>query len=257
MEQGSPTPAGQTQFGSRSTEHDPSGESALDTASEIRWTRMQHLKLLLLFTIVSIVLGTTIFFTLPHRSWLVGEDNVVENLSVLFYGLAFFVAVFRWTKSRQDNHQVGWLPGVAALGMVGALEELSYGQRIFELGVPRIAGVEFDALHDFANIAYEMLKDSYATNVALTATVSAGCVGLLGYFAMRYGSRTISIVKGSQPLLILTFLALLIVTAVVIDLEIIKFKLHVLKLYEEIFEMNAAFAVFLLSLVVNKSVQEK
>lgn len=256
MKQNSPTPIRRNQSGSMSTEPPSSCESAPEPASAIPWTRMRHLKLLAFSTLFSSVLGTTIFYTLPYRRWLHGEDNVVENLSVLFFTLAFLVATIRWIKSRQSNHRLGWLPGVAAMGAVGALEELSYGQRVFEYSVPTIAGADFDALHDFANIAYGILKENFATNLALIALVSAGCVGLFAWCAVRYGRRIIAEVKGSEPLLILTFLVLLITTAVVIDLEIVKFKLHLLRAYEEIFEMNAAFGAFLLSLVVTNSAIE-
>jgi hypothetical protein len=216
---------------------------------------MRLLRLLAFFTVVTTVLGTTIVLVFPHRAWLLKEDKIVENLSVIFYGLAFFIAILRWAKCWQSKRRSGWLPGVAALGIFGALEELSYGQRIVEYSAPRLAGVEVDALHDFANVAFELLKQVYATNATLVATVSAGCVGLFGYAAVRYGSSTISVVRGSQPLLILTFLAFLIAAAVFIDLEIVK--IAFLRIYEEIFEMNAAFAAFLLSLVVNNSVLEK
>ena len=255
MEQGSPSSTPQPQFDSRLSEHVETDKSAPKTASTIPWRRMRHFRLLAFFTLVTTVLGTTIVLVFPRLSWLLKEDKIVESLSVFFYGLAFFVAILRWSKCWQSKHRSGWLPGVAALGVIGALEELSYGQRVLEYSAPIIAGVEIDALHDFANVAFELLKQGYATNAALMATISAGCVGLLGYGAVRYGSRTISIVKGSQPLLILTFLAFLIATAALIDLEIVKFAF--LRIYEEIFEMNAAFAAFLLSLVVNNSVLEK
>lgn len=257
MAHGSPVSTGPTQVRSRSAIDVSRRESAPETASAFPWRRMQHLKLLVLFTIVSTMLGTTLFYLFPGLPWLFGEDKAIENLSVLFYVLAFIVATFRCTTSWQSDDRLGWLPGVAALGAVGALEELSYGQRVFEFSVYTVGGVELDAAHDFANIAYEALKHGYAANAALTITVSAGFVVLLGYFVVRYASRTISIVKGSQPLLILSFLVFLLAAAVLIDLEIVRYRLNFLRVFEEIFELNAALAVFLLSLVVNNSVREE
>lgn len=238
--QSSPEPAG----------HVSSNESALESASAMPWTRMRYLKLLVIFTVVSTALGTIIFIALPYRRWLLREDNVVENLSVFFYLLATLVATFRLIKRQRTDQRPGWLLGVAAIGIIGALEELSYGHRLLGYSVPSVAGVELDALHDFASIALRIIETNYATNVLPIAIFCCVCAGLFLWSVARYRRRVIAALQSSQPMAILTCLALLIAAASLIDLEILKIKYLPLRVYEEIFEMNAAFAAFLLSLVV-------
>lgn len=39
---------------------------------------------------------------------------------------------------------------VAGLALIGALDEISFGERLFGLTMPRVAGYKIDGLHDFA-----------------------------------------------------------------------------------------------------------
>lgn len=219
---------------------------------------MWYLKLLVIFTVVCVVLGMIIIFTLPdYRSFFV-EDGLVENLSVLFYVLAFLIAIFRWITIRRDKRRPGWLPGVAALGLMGALEELSYGQRVFEFSVPKVAGIRFDTLHDIVDITLQLVKKSIGSNATFIIVVGAAFAGLLTWLSVRYGRTILARVRQSQPLLILCCLIILIGVAQLMDLVVDLGLMHLGRfgIFEEVFEMNAAFAILLLSLLVAEPVSQ-
>ena len=70
--------------------------------------------------------------------WLNDEDNLVENLEFLFYFIAFPVALYigiRFFKTR--NNLLGFFYSALALALFFvAMEEISWGQRIFSLATP-------------------------------------------------------------------------------------------------------------------------
>jgi hypothetical protein len=106
---------------------------------------------------------------------LVGEDYLVENLQSCVYFLAFAVALFagfRFFRTRQNP--IGLLYLVLAFGLFFiAMEEISWGQRIFNIATPTFIAEhnyqEEISLHNFGRRPY----------INLVYTV----VGFIGAFA--------------------------------------------------------------------------
>ena len=101
--------------------------------------------------------GLAYVFLSELRATLVLEDGPIENLSLLFYllgasvaALGLFSRVYRFR---------GMLI-LAALCLIGVLEEISYGQRLFpSLNFPTLpSGMTFDALHDAARIVVKQFE---------------------------------------------------------------------------------------------------
>ena len=218
-------------------------------AANLGLRNMQYVKLLLAFTILTVTLATVVFYAFPVRVWLVGEDNLVENLSVAFYVLAFLAIVYRLAVDGYAFPERLCLASVGMLAILGALEELSYGQRLTEFAVPVVAGVEFDALHDIAQVALNILSEGIRTGSVATILWLAGAVILLAWCVARFGRTYLLTARKSEPLLIFSIFVALIAVAIFIDLEVITYKLHLLRVYEEVFEMAAAFAVLMMALV--------
>ena len=100
---------------------------------------------------------TYLFFP-ELREVLVLEDALIENLSLGFYLLGALITALGLL-SRAYRFRGMLL--LAALCLIGILEEISYGQRLFpSLTFPTLpSGMTFDALHDSARIVVKALEE--------------------------------------------------------------------------------------------------
>ncbi len=127
------------------------------------------------------VCGAAYLFFPELRAKLVLEDGLIENLSVSFYLLG--TGLLLVGRSSRTRHFRGMLV-LAALCFVGALEELSYGQRLFPgLQFPTLpSGMTFDALHDLDRIVvkqFERLGVPWYVGFLLSAFILLGLAAWL------------------------------------------------------------------------------
>ena len=111
-----------------------------------------------------------------HTKMLFSEDHIGENLQVLFYFLSFAAALFigiRFVKAR--NNLFGSLYLVLAFTFfVVAMEEISWGQRIFDVATPSY----FEENNFQQELNIHNLGETY-NHLTLAYTV----VGFVGAFA--------------------------------------------------------------------------
>ncbi len=138
---------------------------------------------------------------------------------------------------------------VGALGLLGFLDEMSFGERVIEFSAPRLYGVEIDAAHDLFRVAYRLLTDfRYYHPVLAYLAAGAGAV-VLAMLAYRYRSRLLRAASNayrSPPCVIALLFVILVFLALVADLHILRSQLPIM--LEEVFEMNAAVALLLFCL---------
>ena len=133
---------------------------------------------------------------------------------------------------------------LSAIGLLGFLEELSFGERLFNLSMPRIGPAKIDSLHDFFYVGHKgiikLMNDSAAAASLFFASM---CLFLLA-LGLRYRARLLRAtftVRKHPPYLLAIFFIVLAFTALVIDLHI--FCYDFLFMIEEMFELNAALAL--------------
>ena len=111
----------------------------------------------------------------PLRAPLLREDQGVENITVVFLVAAFLVACVAIAKRGLANLPRGYAV-IGLVGLVAALEELSYGQRFFpNLKFPELSnGATFDALHDtnrVVSLAFDRAGIPWEITLPLVAIV--------------------------------------------------------------------------------------
>src|SRR3990172_817979 len=166
-----------------------------------------------------------------YRRYLREEDSLVENLSAAFFVFSCFLALLI-LKKRKDHKKLLIL--ISGLALLGFLDELSFGERIFGLSMPRIGGVKIDAAHDLFDLAHrELGKFPY-----LVAGI--GAISAIAFF--KYWSRAVTAMLGTprhpHHFLIL-FFGIQILAALLID----TLEYRPLFVLEELLEMNAAIAL--------------
>jgi hypothetical protein len=104
---------------------------------------------------ITTLIAVGVFIWVPeYRDYLIAEDSLVENVSAFFYLVTFFLSLVFLLKSKEHRKTLFVL---SAVGLLGFLEEISFGERIFGLTMPKIAGDNIDGAHDFFTLGYKFI----------------------------------------------------------------------------------------------------
>ena len=208
-------------------------------ASYLKW-RPLALYAVLLALSFGLCAGAYAFFP-ALQPLLVLEDGVVENATIAFYALGAGALALGLANRAFRFRGAGVLAAVCVLGI---LEELSYGQRLFpSLVFPTLpSGMTFDALHDLARITvkgFERLGVPWYGGFVLSALSLAAVAAWLLRRRLRDILRAVS-----SPRSAWLYVALgvgLAVAALFIDSQGRVAQKWVL--LEEVLEMNAALSL--------------
>jgi hypothetical protein len=190
----------------------------------------------------SVVAAFTFHYAQPgQRQLLLGEDTIIENLTAGAFLLSALLAVVLAGKSSTRRPA---LLAAALMGFVGCLDELSFGERLFDLQMPVIHGKKMDAVHDVFSLAFRVTKDLAGKHPVIVIPLLGAGVIVAALAAWRLKTRVVGFVttQHREPAFrFAAIFALLILGALVIDLGLKNS--DGLFLLEELFELNAAIAL--------------
>lgn len=185
-------------------------------------------------------MACVLFTWIPaSHGYLVNEDNVIENLSVVAYLLAALMALAYLVRRKAHKKLCVVL---ILLGLLGVLEELSYGERIFAFTSPVIGDVSIDGVHDIVFLGSEISKSRLGLH-GINIWLAIGAISALVFVLLLCRSSSRQSIKAifAQPShLMLLFFGILGFTVLGIDMGAAYGLPLVL---EEVLEMNAAVAL--------------
>jgi hypothetical protein len=171
------------------------------------------------------------------------EDNLVENLSAFLFAAAFCMGIFFLIRKRKSTIL---LAGASGFGLIGFLDEISFGERIFQFHMPAVENLKIDALHDFFNLI-KVKQDviaSYSGWIYGGLIIIVFVISFLGYVYREKIVSAFSEIRLYYPQFILFLLFVVhIIMAVSVDLEPMFLRGRVFSIFEELSEMNAALAL--------------
>ncbi len=185
----------------------------------------------------SFILMSIVYIAFPQsRVLYIGEDMLIENTGALFFLTTFLLGLL-FLPNQKGEKGFKALIIITLFGLIGFLEEISYGERIFNLNMPHYFGVKFDAIHDLFHVAsmelYELLGNSKIILISIFITVLI----VLSLALLKYKNRLLQ-----HPYFLFLFLSFVLgFVASIIDLVL--FDKKWLFLFEELLEMNAALAL--------------
>lgn len=214
-----------------------------------------YLRIFTILAVANVLVTYFVYVLTPSaRPYLVEEDMVIETLSALLFLTAFFIglpwvlALAPWRGHHHDRrygYGYGALITATILGLIGFLDELSFGGRMVEIDYVRIYGHNLDAVHDlfyFAAKSVQVLGEAFGFAVYVVAVFVA--LFAVWFVLFKHFGRVwqlFHVVRGYAPFTILFCAFGLIIAALIIDLHIIRWE--PLTLLEELLEMNAAWAM--------------
>lgn len=172
------------------------------------------------------------------------EDGIVENLTAIIFLCSGIIGLFCFSQW-PNKHPNRWIPlSIFAIGVLGFLDEISFGERIFRWKPAEFRGDPIDAIHDYLFFAYRLLIDSFTKKQLLSAAaIIILCTGMLCFRYFPKIKNTWLYIKMSPPLQFMSLAFLFIGIASVIDLEFLG-HMDFIYAFEEIFELTAGWAIF-------------
>jgi hypothetical protein len=173
--------------------------------------------------VVSVVLSVVLYLSIPGlEDAFIDEDALIENLTAtLFLGSGILAGLLFRHKLRHNRSQLM----IPILSIWAFFEEISFGERIFDLEMPYLGGEKFDGLHDLFFLLYESLR----IRGALPWTLTGFTLLLFGIWAAFPGfrNRIQNIFKAVMDTPPFTFLAIsvgFISVSFVLDLEFLDYR---------------------------------
>jgi hypothetical protein len=184
------------------------------------------------------------------RPALYREGHPVENLTAGLFLAAAVVGAVRMRRQglRWHRHPLGL---ILLLGILGFLDEMSWGTRDLPYEAPIIEGLRVDGLHDLILFPYVWYVEygSLASRAAV-AGLLAGIVLLL-VVTRRYVLGPLArVVLAPGPWWFVTVAAGFVVAAMIVDLDLVRGQ--PVKVLEELLELNGGLALLFAALAIGQ-----
>lgn len=119
------------------------------------------------------------------REPLFGEDRLIETIAAGFFLAAFVVGVAFLIAYRVRRYRV-FLFIASSLGLLGFLDEISFGARLFGWSLPEMpGGGEFDGAHDVVILTYRLgtEADPIVSAAICASLVLIALMGVLHWYS--------------------------------------------------------------------------
>ena len=193
-----------------------------------------------------VVLTLILFVSLgvANQSALIGiskEDGLLENLTVGILFATFSLSSYFYFKFKRKGNIFLLL---AAFGLVGFLDEISFGRRMFPVPMPKSHGLTIDGFHDVFHLIRNVARTNLAyhpveTSIVISAfVITVACVWLNTKMIRQ---RVLAVLAKYE----IRDLALLIVLFVVVSqaIDTFEWRIFAYRTVEECLEFNAAAAL--------------
>lgn len=180
-----------------------------------------------------------IYFLKPMNS-LYQENGPIENLTAGLFLLTFLLGLFLLRNpGMKEKFTRKWVLFLLIVGLLGFLDETSFGRFWIGFSDHRLGGVSIDSIHDLIEAGY---KNSW---LIIPIFIIPLAIFLFVIFKYRNKIRESILIKRYRPLyLSMSFFVILATLAIVMDLPIIHLPNGRNNTpVEEILELNAALAL--------------
>lgn len=196
----------------------------------------------------SLTAAFSIYLWLPEYTYfIIEEDHLVENISAFSYLTAFFLGLWILT-SFSSWRKLSWL--VTIIGLIGFLDELSFGTRFLEFTEPELFDKNINAVHDIITIGYLFFEEIIGfSGIFILVLTSVGAFFLFYIKQQKYRIEKFIGDPTSPPGLFLVLFFLFVLVAQIADL---KDFIAPLMIVEELFELFGGIALGFYSISLAK-----
>lgn len=213
---------------------------------------MRYVWIFVIVFLLNFIIGAGTYILFPaFMENLTEEDLLIENVSVILFLAGFVLGLILLARVKRGKNFI-MLIIISFFGMIGFLDELSFGERIFDLSMPELYGVKIDAIHDLLFLCCKIIKQKLDITWTLLLCFSAGSFIVISAIIFTFRNKLVNFgmeIERYPPYILMIFFGCLILAALIIDLDVIQ--ADIFYLFEELFELNAAVSLIFSALCVN------
>jgi len=174
------------------------------------------------------------------RKVIIRENNFLELITaVLYVGVCFYGWRLCLQITQQGGKKIFWL--IPVFGLLGFLEEESFGHSFLYFVVPKVQGIQFDSLHDLLPIGVVWVTTwELKSQILLLGVLIGGGVYLCCRIYSLWGP-ILAYLTEHPPFWYVMVCGVLLFLALILDLE--KLSFPGLQLSEELLETQASVAL--------------
>lgn len=220
---------------------------------------MSLTRLYLLITLFKSTVFSLIFAFIPQsRDAFIQEDHFLENLTALLYFICFVVGTIIILRLKKKHfHWLYYLLPIS--GLIFFLDELSFGERIWDFKFRKFGGVKIDGVHDIVELVYRKYIKFHAHSEnswiwELTGILIIFLISLTLIYIFKHHlniNNLKNIFLQYKPLLFLLGVIIFASIAICIDFGIFDYETNMLVFIEELLEMNAALSLLFACLAIS------
>lgn len=199
----------------------------------------------------SLITAFSIYYWVPEYTYfIIEEDHLVENISAFSYLSAFFLGI--WILTNYSSwRKLTWL--VTIIGLIGFLDELSFGTRFFEFTEPELLDKNINAVHDIITIGY-LFFENIIGFTGILILVLASLAGSILFYVKQQKYRIEEFIGDptSPPGLFPVMFFLFVLLAQIADL---KDFIAPLVIIEELFELFGGISLCFYSVSLAKKLE--
>ena len=194
--------------------------------------------------LVALTLILFVSLGVANQSALIGiskEDGLLENLTVGILFATFSLSSYFYFKFKRKGNIFLLL---AAFGLVGFLDEISFGRRMFPVPMPKSHGLTIDGFHDVFHLIRNVARTNLAyhpveTSIVISAfVITVACVWLNTKMIRQ---RVFAVLAKYEIRDLALLIALFVVVSQAIDT--FEWRIFAYRTVEECLEFNAAAAL--------------
>jgi len=184
---------------------------------------------------------------------MIAEDSLVENCSALFYISTSLLSLLSALSLRS---RVGKLYALSCVALLGFLDELSFGERIFSLSMPTLSGKKIDAVHDLVDVAKIQILRHTSGHSEIVVLALGGLAGLFVLALLKWNAEIRIFLVPRLKNISVIFVLLFAVCGLIATLLDLNFDhKEYLVVLEEVLEMDAALCLLFLCFSLKRSAQ--
>lgn len=198
------------------------------------------------------------------------EDKLIENITAITYLITFFINLKFNNRKNKPKRRIFRL--ISIISIIGFLDEISFGTRLFNINFPYYRGTKIDSLHNILSLIKSNIykftlanKDYIADYIgififAFIAILIIAIIYLKKYSNTLIIQKTYQIILKKSPIFVMSIITIcLLFISQLIDLYPNRFGQIPLwaKSLEEIFEMYVSFCLLKITLILKNKVSVK
>lgn len=201
-----------------------------------------------IIVILNIIAFTLLYPLFPKLRYLLfAEDMLIEDITALFFLMSFiFGSVFILRLKEKKERKIYLV--LPLFGLIGFIEELDWGERIFHFKAFYIYGIKFNALHDINMLLHKKLTEQSGSLLYILAAICLLISAIIFLKYRNYFLRIPEFLRKYPSFGLIIIASSFLLTAQVYDFELVKPMFF--EALEEILEMNGAFTWLFASFLI-------